>query len=74
MAAWSRIPATAFWRRSQAWSMGAEVQRGMTERNASTPPEQWIAFRFGINLGHLIAEGDILRWCEHRGEVRNAGR
>src|SRR5580693_10141458 len=33
-----------------------EVQRGMAERNADTPPEQQIQFRIGINLGDVIAE------------------
>jgi adenylate cyclase len=33
-----------------------EVQRGMAERNASTPPEKRIEFRIGINLGDVIAE------------------
>ena len=35
-----------------------EVQRGMIERNAVTPPEKRIEFRVGINLGDVIAEGD----------------
>ena len=35
-----------------------EVQRGMAERNADTPPERRIVFRMGINLGDVIAEGD----------------
>src|SRR5262245_46564464 len=35
-----------------------EVQRGMVERNADTPPEKRIEFRIGINLGDVIAEGD----------------
>src|SRR6266404_5015703 len=35
-----------------------EVQRGMAERNASTPPEKRIEFRVGINLGDVIAEGE----------------
>jgi adenylate cyclase len=34
----------------------AEVQRGMAERNAGTPPERRIEFRIGINLGDVIAE------------------
>ena len=34
-----------------------EVQRGMAERNASTPPGERIEFRVGINLGDVIAEG-----------------
>ena len=33
-----------------------EVQRGMAERNATTPPERQIEFRIGINLGDVIAE------------------
>src|ERR1700719_2441500 len=33
-----------------------EVQRGMAERNAGTPPEQRIEFRIGINLGDVIVE------------------
>ena len=33
-----------------------EMQRGMAERNASTPPEKRIEFRIGINLGDVIAE------------------
>src|SRR5215469_8132688 len=35
-----------------------EVQRGMAERNADTPPENRIEFRMGINLGDVIAEGE----------------
>ena len=35
-----------------------EVQRGMAERNAATPPERRIEFRIGINLGDVIAEGE----------------
>ena len=35
-----------------------EMQRGMAERNAGTPPEKRIEFRMGINLGDVIAEGD----------------
>jgi adenylate cyclase len=33
-----------------------EVQRGMAERNAGTPPENRIEFRVGINLGDVIVE------------------
>src|SRR5215472_7051861 len=33
-----------------------EVQRGMAERNAGTPPEKRIEFRIGINLGDVIVE------------------
>src|SRR6516225_11945204 len=32
----------------------AEVQRGMAERNADAPAEEWIEFRIGINLGDVI--------------------
>jgi class 3 adenylate cyclase len=35
-----------------------EVQRGMAERNADTPPDKRIEFRVGINLGEVIVEGD----------------
>ena len=35
-----------------------EMQRGMAERDAGTPPDQRIEFRIGINLGDVIAEGD----------------
>ncbi len=35
-----------------------EIQRGMAERNAGTPPEKRIEFRVGINLGDVIAESD----------------
>jgi adenylate cyclase len=33
-----------------------EVQRGIAERNAGTPPEKRIEFRIGINLGDVIVE------------------
>jgi adenylate cyclase len=33
-----------------------EVQPGMAERNAATPPEKRIEFRVGINLGDVIVE------------------
>jgi TolB-like protein/Tfp pilus assembly protein PilF len=39
-----------------AMRCAVEVQRGMAERNAGTPPEQRIEFRVGINLGDVIAE------------------
>jgi class 3 adenylate cyclase len=35
-----------------------EVQRGMAERNAATPPEERIEFRVGINLGDVMAESE----------------
>jgi adenylate cyclase len=34
----------------------AEIQSGMAERNAATPPEKRIEFRIGINLGDVIVE------------------
>src|SRR6516162_10265563 len=34
----------------------AEVQRGMADRNADTPEDKRITFRFGVNLGDVIAE------------------
>jgi adenylate cyclase len=37
---------------------GAEVQRGMADRNAETPEDKRITFRVGINLGDVIAEPD----------------
>src|SRR5215471_1414595 len=33
-----------------------EVQRGMADRNADTPPVERIEFRIGINLGDVIVE------------------
>ena len=35
-----------------------EVQQGMAERNAATPPEKRIEFRIGINLGDVIVEAE----------------
>ena len=35
-----------------------EVQRGMAERNADTPPDKRIEFRVGINLGDVIVDRD----------------
>src|SRR5258706_12914047 len=35
-----------------------EMQRGMSDRNAGTPPDKRIEFRIGINLGDVIAEGE----------------
>jgi adenylate cyclase len=35
-----------------------EVQRGMGERNAGTPPDKRIEFRIGVNLGDVIAEAE----------------
>jgi adenylate cyclase len=36
----------------------AEIQRRMARRNADTPPDRWMQFRIGINLGDLIFEND----------------
>src|SRR3984893_12971648 len=35
-----------------------EIQRGMLDRDAQMPEERRIRFRFGINLGDVIAEGE----------------
>ena len=35
-----------------------EIQRGMLERNADVPKEKRIDFRFGVNVGDLIVDGD----------------
>jgi len=35
-----------------------DVQRGMTERNATVPKEHRIIFRVGINVGDIIIDGD----------------
>jgi adenylate cyclase len=40
----------------EAVRCAVEVQRGMADRNAGTPPEERIEFRIGINLGDVIAE------------------
>src|SRR5215831_13977142 len=40
----------------EAVRCAAEVQRGMTDRNAEIPDEKRIMFRVGINLGDVIAE------------------
>ena len=37
-----------------------EIQRGMTERNATVPQEKRVEFRIGVNVGDIIIdEGDI---------------
>src|SRR5947207_4142528 len=44
----------------EAVACAVAVQRGMAERNDSTPEDQRIVFRIGINLGDIIVEeGDI---------------
>jgi adenylate cyclase len=35
-----------------------EVQKGMTERNADSPPDRRIEFRIGIHLGDVVEEAD----------------
>src|SRR5271165_3248794 len=35
-----------------------EIQRGMLERNADVPREKRIEFRFGVNVGDVIVDGD----------------
>ena len=35
-----------------------EIQRGMLERNADVPKEKRIDFRFGVNVGDVIVDGD----------------
>jgi adenylate cyclase len=42
----------------EALRCAVEIQRGMAERNADTPPERRIEFRIGINVGDVIIEKD----------------
>src|SRR5215472_1953595 len=35
-----------------------DTQRGMAERNGGVPTDRRIDFRFGINLGDIIIDGD----------------
>ena len=35
-----------------------DVQRAMIERNAAVPPDEQIVFRFGINVGDIIIDGE----------------
>src|ERR1700720_3716051 len=37
---------------------GIEVQNGMVEHNAGSPPEHRIEFRLGIHLGDVVEEAD----------------
>jgi TolB-like protein/class 3 adenylate cyclase len=42
----------------EAVACAVAVQRGMADRNVSTPEDQRIVFRVGVNLGDIIVEGD----------------
>jgi TolB-like protein/class 3 adenylate cyclase len=42
----------------EAVACAVAVQRGMADRNVSTPEDQRIVFRAGVNLGDIIVEGD----------------
>ncbi len=42
----------------EAVACAVTVQRGMAERNATTPEDQRIVFRVGVNLGDVIVEDD----------------
>ena len=42
----------------EAVACAVAVQDGMAERNVSTPEDQRIVFRVGVNLGDIIVEGD----------------
>jgi class 3 adenylate cyclase len=42
-----------------AMRCAAEIQRGMTDRDAAMPKERRIRFRIGINLGDVMAEGEV---------------
>jgi class 3 adenylate cyclase/TolB-like protein/cytochrome c-type biogenesis protein CcmH/NrfG len=42
----------------EAVRCAVEIQHGMAERNALTPPDKHIQFRIGINVGDIIIEGD----------------
>jgi adenylate cyclase len=42
----------------EAVACAVTVQRGMAERNATTPEDQQIVFRVGVNLGDIIDEDD----------------
>jgi TolB-like protein/class 3 adenylate cyclase len=42
----------------EAVACAVTVQRGMAERNATTPEDQRIVFRVGVNLGDIIIEDD----------------
>src|SRR4029434_10279773 len=42
----------------EAVSCAVAVQRGMVERNTSTPEYERIVFRIGLNLGDIIVEDE----------------
>jgi adenylate cyclase len=42
----------------EAVACAVAVQRGMVDRNVSTPEDQRIVFRVGVNLGDIIVDGD----------------
>src|SRR5207302_6073099 len=42
----------------EAVACAVAVQRGMAERNVSTPEDQRIVFRIGVNLGDIIVQDD----------------
>jgi class 3 adenylate cyclase/TolB-like protein/cytochrome c-type biogenesis protein CcmH/NrfG len=42
----------------EALRCAIDVQHGAAERNAGLDPDQHILFRFGINLGDIIVDGD----------------
>jgi adenylate cyclase len=42
----------------EAVACAVTVQRGMAARNATTPEDQRIVFRVGVNLGDIIVEDD----------------
>src|SRR5712691_11891359 len=41
-----------------AMRCGAEIQRGMLDRDGNVTDERRIAFRIGISLGDIIVDGD----------------
>jgi len=42
----------------EAVRAAVEMQRGIAERNAETPPDRQITFRIGVNQGDVIIDGD----------------
>jgi adenylate cyclase len=41
-----------------AMRCSVDIQRGMLERNSKVPSERRIQFRFGINVGDIIIDGE----------------